>query len=728
MPRPVAVSMPARVLIAALMAALVAIPFRTPSPVLAASLGPLTLVSVNDNEEASDNQSGNNQVSMSDDGRYVVHASHASNLVAEPDSNGIVPDIFVRDLVAGTTQRVNVSATGVQANDWSQDPEISADGRYVTFSSLATNLIDGEADLNGTYDIFVVDRDFDTIERVSVNSAEEEALGSNASPAISDDGNFVAFQSTAQNLAALPPNTGSAIFLRDRSGGTTTLVPTPPSDCPGAGSPAISAEGTQIAFLGLTHDCINPATAAYNIYVYDTVTQATETASLSSSGNPGLDSQFPEMSADGRYVVFHSRDQHTPDDTDDRYDVYLRDRVAGTTERISVSTSGGDTLGTDIDPPFSGLPVVSDDGRYVAFQSNASNLVANDTNNRDDIFVRDRAVGATLRVSVSAEGFQAGDCSGCGTRSALTGDAQHIAYASGNALVAEDTNANLDVYARDLSPAASEGADTTAAPFEPVSTDTENDGATPSDPVETAVTSPDGGEVSIDESGDAGTATPPSGYAFLGGVVTIEAPLASAAIPLSIDFVIDPVVHGGLEAADIVVFRDGVAIVDCDPLRPDLSAADPDPCISARSGGGFDDAFLKVLTSHASEWNFGFVTEEPPVQFDFAGFFQPVDNGVLNRVKAGAGVPVKFSLGGDQGLDIFEDGYPLVTQIACPGGAVDTIEQTVAAAASSLSYNATSGVYTYSFKTQKSWAGTCRQLELKLTDGSSHVATFNFTK
>jgi hypothetical protein len=117
-----------------------------------------------------------------------------------------------------------------------------------------------------------------------------------------------------------------------------------------------------------------------------------------------------------------------------------------------------------------------------------------------------------------------------------------------------------------------------------------------------------------------------------------------------------------------------------------------------------------------------------PLHYNFTGFFQPVDNlPTLNSVKAGQAIPIKFSLGGDQGLDIFFSGYPLSRQIACNSGApLDDIEQTVTAGGSSLSYDATADRYTYVWKTNKTWAGTCRQLVVTLKDGSIHTANFKF--
>jgi hypothetical protein len=116
------------------------------------------------------------------------------------------------------------------------------------------------------------------------------------------------------------------------------------------------------------------------------------------------------------------------------------------------------------------------------------------------------------------------------------------------------------------------------------------------------------------------------------------------------------------------------------------------------------------------------------VVFAFDGFFTPVDNPpIVNVVKSGQSIPLKFGLGGDQGLSIIEVGYPKSQQVPCdPAAPVDGIEETVTSGASSLSYDATSDRYSYVWKTEKGWANTCRQLVLKLTDGTFHRATFKF--
>jgi hypothetical protein len=153
------------------------------------------------------------------------------------------------------------------------------------------------------------------------------------------------------------------------------------------------------------------------------------------------------------------------------------------------------------------------------------------------------------------------------------------------------------------------------------------------------------------------------------------------------------------------------------------------------SGGKLDTASVgqHTFTVEATD-RVGNVDSEPfvyQVIYDFGGFFSPVDNPdvATNKAKAGSTIPVKFSLDGDQSLDIFEQGYPTSEPIACdPNDPLDAIEQTVGDDKSHLTYDATTDQYTYVWKTSKAWAGTCRQLVVKLDDGSEHLANFRLAK
>jgi len=254
-----------------------------------------------------------------------------------------------------------------------------------------------------------------------------------------------------------------------------------------------------------------------------------------------------------------------------------------------------------------------------------------------------------------------------------------------------------------------------------VTSDAEGDGATPTDPIETSVTVPAGGSgtVTIAERPDA--VPPPAGYSFFGQASVITAPTQTAAHPLVFQFVLDGTV---IPTEPLVVFRNGVPVPSCTVANPATDpSATPDPCFLPTQIVG-DDLVITVRTAAASTWRVG--TQLP---IHFSGFFAPVDNGgVLNQVKAGQAVPVKFSLEGNRGLNIFTPGSPTSKGIACGTARIDPVEQTVTAGSSSLSYDPTSDRYEYVWKSDKAWAGTCRQLTLTFADGSERTALFQFVK
>jgi WD40 repeat protein len=268
-----------------------------------------------------------------------------------------------------------------------------------------------------------------------------------------------------------------------------------------------------------------------------------------------------------------------------------------------------------------------------------------------------------------------------------------------------------------------------------LTTDTTGTGATSDVPVQTAITVPQGDSGSVDVAlRPIVSITPLSSYNFLGRELQIDAPAATASAPLVISFTIDSSILAaqGADFTTVQIVRtgsDGVSVIlpDCDPTAG--NAASPDPCVEARTALA-DDAVITVRTSHASTWDFAIHQ-----RYAFTGFFQPVDNTdssgtyILNSMKAGAAVPVKFSLNGNQGLSVFAAKSPASATFSCdPTMSVDAIEQTVNAGGSSLGYSSSTGQYTYVWKTDSSWAGTCRQLVVTLADGTTHRADFKFTK
>jgi Tol biopolymer transport system component len=382
-------------------------------------------------------------VSLSADARFVAFCSVASNLVPD-DTNGHW-DLFVRDRHLGTTERVSVSSSGAQADAGSGSPSQTADGRFVVFFSYATNLV--PEDTNGYCDAFVRDRQLGTTERISVSSSGNQANGGSYCPSVSADGRFVAFLSLATNL--VPGGTGpwSQVFVRDRLRGTTELASVSLSGEPGDFDSyycSVSADGRFVAFLSSAGNLVPGGTIGkQKVFVHDLLTGTNEQASVSSSGEPenGL-SWWCCVSEDGRFVAFESDATNlVPGDANGDRDVFVRDRLAGTTERVSVSSSGGEGNG----PSFG--PSISSDGRYVSYKSSASNLVTGDANGCQDVFLRDRLAGGTELVSVSSRGEQGNLDSWA---SCLSADGRYVAFTSSAAnLVAGDTNGCWDVFVRD---------------------------------------------------------------------------------------------------------------------------------------------------------------------------------------------------------------------------------------------------------------------------------------
>jgi hypothetical protein len=265
---------------------------------------------------------------------------------------------------------------------------------------------------------------------------------------------------------------------------------------------------------------------------------------------------------------------------------------------------------------------------------------------------------------------------------------------------------------------------TTPAGGGTITTDPANIGATVDVPLQTSLTVPAGSDsqtISITAQPTTGTA--PAGFSFFGDQILIDngGITTNPSTPYVVTFTVDNSLLGGTAPSDVQVLRDGVPIGSC----TDATSATPDPCtVGAPTATADGDALVTVRTTHFSKWNFAKHT------YLFTGFLQPVDNlPALNSTKAGSAIPVKFALGGNQGLNIFSGGYPAQNTLNCQSSApVDPIEQTVTAGSSSLSYDAVSGTYTYVWKTDKAWAGTCRELTLKFNDGTTRKADFKFLK
>lgn len=340
---------------------------------------------------------------ISADGRFVAYESSASNLV-EGDTNG-ADDIFVRDRKERITERISVSSTDEGGDNWCSSPAISGDGRFIAFCSQATNLV--PRDTNREPDIFVRDRAMGTTERVSVGVLGAQAGGASTEPAISADGQFVAFHSWADNLVAGDDDVTPNVFLRDRKAGSTiraNLLALPKRSSQEPYGFRMSADGRFLAVMPVTlvnWDLPIPRDVDESVHllVWDRKTNTSHRICPSDARKRGNlhSSCLPAVSADGRYIAFDSRAANmVPDDTNGAADVFMVERDTGAIQRISVTSTGTQGHGTSM------YPSVSADGRFVAFTSYATNLVAGDTNEKPDVFLRDTKMRTTIQVSNAA--------------------------------------------------------------------------------------------------------------------------------------------------------------------------------------------------------------------------------------------------------------------------------------------------------------------------------------
>ena len=296
-------------------------------------------------------------------------------------STGAHRQIFWRDRFTGETRLISASGAGVEGNADSSAPAISADGLHVAFESYATNLVAGDA--NGVRDVFLWAADGGVLPaelvRVNVGTGGAEANSDSVEATLSADGKVVAFSSSASNLTPGVSGTNTVnVYLRDLTAGTNTLV---------------SADG----------------------------------------GGTGVGGSKPALSEDGKRLAFYSfASTIVPGDTNGLWDVFVYDRTSSATARVSLTSSGSErNQGTEsvsrvVEPAISG------DGRYVAYATTATNVVAGDTNGLQDVFVVDTQTGSVVRASVANDGTQ-GDAdspSGQGERVALSYDGTWVAFAS----------------------------------------------------------------------------------------------------------------------------------------------------------------------------------------------------------------------------------------------------------------------------------------------------------
>ncbi len=316
---------------------------------------------------------------LSDDGRYVVFQSDATNLVTN-DTNE-TSDIFLNDTVTKTTTRVSNGINNQENNGYSSIPSISVNGRYFVFQSDATNLVAN--DTNETSDVFLYDTVTEVTTRVSNGLDGEESNAYSSTTSISDNGRYLVFDSRSTNIVANDTNETSDVFLYDTVTETTMRVS---NGLDGGESnaysstPSISDDGKYVVFTSnATNLVANDTNETSDVFLHDT--HISTTRRILAAINNSNSHYWPIISGNGRYIIFVSSATNlVANDTNEKADIFLHDTENNTTTRVSVSSNGVESNG------FSDMPSIDDDGGYIVFSSNATNLVEIKNDNKMDVF------------------------------------------------------------------------------------------------------------------------------------------------------------------------------------------------------------------------------------------------------------------------------------------------------------------------------------------------------
>jgi Tol biopolymer transport system component len=412
---------------------------------------------------------------LSLDGRWIAFSSDATNLTAG-DTNRAA-DVFVKDLKTSRLTRASVTASGAQANGASYSPSLSVDGRWLAFASTATNLVSG--DTNGFADIFLRDMTTGKINRLSVPTWGGQTDAASNDPFVSLFGDYVTFQSEASNLSTQDGNGVADAFVRDvRRAKTERVVAQAPSEdlalLPATAwseHARISYDGRFLTYAAATRRNANTAPISLDVYLLDRKTRKTTHIYVPAwAGKTKEMAEQPTISADGRYVALTAWSSLTETDS------VANQSDAGRQTKPFVANNDGlarnplefkrvwiyDRFTKTIYPVSSNPvpaapapngdsydPVLSANGHVVAFTSDATNLVAGDTNGVADVFVRDLEMRTASRMSVARAGAESRAASG---RPTMSYDGRSVVFATAAALDSADTNSASDLYRRDRGP------------------------------------------------------------------------------------------------------------------------------------------------------------------------------------------------------------------------------------------------------------------------------------
>jgi Calx-beta domain/FG-GAP-like repeat len=410
------------------------------------------------------NQAGNNSgnsdslnASVSENGQIIAFESFATTLVSNSDMNG-TRDIFVRNTLTGGTTLVSQTPTGETGNSGGSVPIISENGRFVVFSSSSDNLTNNPIASMSPPNVYWRDLQTNQTKLISIGT-NGQGVGGNAA-VISPDGRYVIFDSKSRLLTNIPDNQDfNDVFVRDTQLNTTSLVSISlAGTAPGNNDSGnltfaskdvgVSANGRFVVFFSFASNLINtPITTSGNIFVRDLQTQTTIPISVNTDNSQLIGSELKSaISDDGRYVSFSTRFALAANDNNNLADVYRRDLQTNTTTLVSSNLAG-----TGSGNGYAIKPLCSADGRYITFESGATNLSPTpDTNQVYDIYQRDMVSGMTKLVSVNQSGTSSSN-----QFSAILGaskDGQNVLFTSIATDLTNtfDPNNTYDLFVRDF--------------------------------------------------------------------------------------------------------------------------------------------------------------------------------------------------------------------------------------------------------------------------------------
>ena len=679
------------------------------------------------------NQTSRNP-SSSSDGRYIAFESTATNLVA---GGSLSTNIFLRDRLTTTTTQISSSLPGGLGP--SVNPAISADGRFVVYSSTGQQ---ATLDTNLFSDIYVYDAQTQTRSLVSVGVSSAgnavPASGNSLFPAISDNGRFVVFQSQASNLVSgLSGTVGIQIYVRDLQLGITRLVSGNALGNYGQGgnqNPSISGDGRFVVFVSNATDLLPTDTdSIFDVYVRDLQTAALSLASVGSGGKANGANRWPVINKNGRYVSFSSDATNlNSSDTLGDEDVFRHDRQTGLTELISQSTAGVNGVGE------SEYPAISGNGLRVVFESVVNSLVSGDSNGFKDVFLRETAppdvtppvITPNVTGTLGTNGWYISDIT---VTWSITDPESAVNSSTGCDTVVLST----DTAGTTLTCTASSNGGSNSQ-----SIALKRDATSPTATVSVPAPNTNGWH------GSSVTATF-AGADALSGVAGCTAPMtlneganqsasgsctdnagnsSTSAVASGINVDLTPPVVSVLGVVNGASYPlGGVPTASCD-VQDLLSgvASSATPIVAGGPTGLVTVTCLGATDRAGNVANASVTFTVTAAGFTFEGFLSPlVNHPAFNRAKAGQSIPLKFRLGGNQGLAVLASGYPASRPILCdtlaPGGPLE-----VAVSNPGLTYDTTNQQYSFVWKTASSWAGSCRAFVLRLSDGSDHVALIQF--